>query len=97
MANPQIDRAQLELFLTSTGYVALSAPHLDMAQEAALFGSDGLLAPQPISSLVEDLLSTLRAAPSDEDAADLKGCEAEFRDSLSQIKAVLAALDAAKG
>ena len=89
MASTYIDGSLLKVFLTSTGYIALSSNQLDATDEAALFGSSGRIPPRAVSDLIRDMLGDMQAAPQADDASDLRHLETELTSSLSQIQDAL--------
>lgn len=89
MAKTGIKAADWQVFLTSTGYIAMDATPSDSADRSDDFGLTGPLTPQPLSALVRTMLSDLQATPSDNDAAELAQLEAEFRLCLSLITQAL--------
>lgn len=89
MASAHIDASLLTMFLTSTGYIALCSNQLGDADEAVLFGSNGKIPPRPVSDLIQDMLSDMRAAPQAGDASDLRHLETELKSSLSHVQDAL--------
>lgn len=93
MARHFINGSLLQVFLTSTGYVALSSQQMNKESEAALFGSDGDVPPKKFSVLVNDMLAGLKTAPSNDDADDLAALRSELEISLERVNAAIANRD----
>ena len=89
MASTYIDGSLLKVFLTSTGYIALCSNQLGDADEAVLFGSDGKIQPRPVSDLIQNMLSDMRAALRAAEASDLRHLETELKSSLSHVQNAL--------
>ena len=93
MASTYIDSSLLTVFMTSTGYVALCSNQLNDADEARLFGSNGLLPPRSLSTLVSDMLKDLPSAPHQTDKEDIMALERELHDSLVLARSALKRFD----
>ena len=89
MASANIDASLLTVFLTSSGYIALCSNQLDDADEARLFGSNGRLPPQSLSTLVADMLNGTSSAPHRTDKQDLESLERELHESLALVHSAL--------
>lgn len=95
MRQSTFDLENASLILTSTGFVAVYVEDMGMEEQAELFGSDGVLPPQSLSQLVDDLLKTILATPDSSDAARLRSLANDLKASSEKVEMILSQLDGA--
>jgi len=93
MKKVYVSVGSLKMHLNTEGYVALKSDEIPPAQELDLFGPEGVSPPNSLSSLLLDMLQTMKAAPDESDAADLRSMAVGLKNSLELVETTLARLD----
>lgn len=86
------DPKNARLIVTSGGHIAVESETMGASEQAALFGPDGVLLPQFLASLIDDLLEMILTAPDSSDAERLRSLANDLKASQAKLETALAKL-----
>ena len=81
------------LIVTSGGHFAVECDDLSAREQADLLGPSGIMPPQSLTSMVDELLEMLLAAPDSTDAARLRSLADDLIASHAKVEIALAKLE----
>lgn len=93
MSDIKIRVSELDICVTTTGYVALTSDVLNPSIAADLFGSSGTLPPKQLSTMIKAMLETTKRFPDATDAGDLQLCQAQLKSCLEAVSQRLTELE----
>ena len=94
MATQSIDPKNARLIITSEGQIAVECDLMGAQEQATIFGPDGDMPPQSLSTMLDDLLEVILAAPDPSDAARLRSLAHDLKTSQAKLETALAKLEA---
>jgi hypothetical protein len=93
MSDIKIRVSELDICVTTTGYVALTSDILSPSIAADLFGSSGPLPPKKLSTLINAMLESTKRFPDATDAGDLQVFQAQLNSCLNAVSQRLIELE----